>query len=266
MKIKSKILCTIFLLSIIFSGCGDQNYQISNVLLGSQRNKKTSLIDNPITTFNNKTEIIYGQASFVNPKQDVMAYVQVNWSKIEDDIKNLIDSTTLKAKQSGTMLFETHRPGISWPLGKYIVEFVVEDNIIGSQEFEIKNITELSCGEKENWIKSIETSSTVDSAHNPTNPTTNFSSTAKEIYLTFAATNQMQKNTQLKIQWYYGKNYQNLSTDSATINPNQQTHFTLSKDHNQTFLLSSGNWPTGNYFVQIDLGDDCSKMIQFNIQ
>jgi hypothetical protein len=69
------------------------------------------------------------------------------------------------------MIFEARRPGLSWPIGNYVIDFIINDKNYAQHNFEIVSSETSVFTEKGNWINKIETSKTVDSSHNPTNPT-----------------------------------------------------------------------------------------------
>jgi len=259
---KKTILSIAFILFTLILPACDNDYKISNISLGAERDKKTSLITTPQTVFEPDTSIIYGQATFTNPETKENTTLQIIWNYIKDGEDVPVNSNNITTNQGGTIGFQSKRPGYNWQTGKYRIDFIIKEKTYATYEFTVGNT-----GIQNQYISSLETASKVDSAHNPTTITDTFSPTAQEIYLTLATTKEAPKNLSVKVEWYYVSDSQKLNEATTTVGPNQKTHFTLDKQHNQTFLLPNGNWPSGNYRADIYLNQEkLDTSVRFEIK
>lgn len=261
---KQKIAILTLIIAIIlpiFSGCGsEENYSITNIMLSDSKDEKTGLITENKDTFPNNTNYIYGQANLANPYPDTTTFIQIIWKYTQDKSNSVIHTNTISTNLSGTIAFNAQRPGYNWSQGSHAIEFVIDDVVYATHTF---NIGEVPI--ENQYIESIQTSSSVDPYHNPTSPTSSFLPTNKEIYLTISTTNQMPTNTEVKIEWYYTQNQEFLSSASTIMGPEDQDHFTLSKTHHQSFLQSNGNWPSGGYKARIYVDNKLVEEIRFTV-
>lgn len=261
---KSKIfgVAAILLFSLILiPGCGpEDDYALTNIVLSDKKDNTSGLITEPKTKFANNINYIYGQAELTNPFPDKQTYIQIIWKYTGDNSNSIINTNTINTNLSGTIGFKAQRPGFNWNRGTHMIEFVIDDRIIATHYFEIGDVPIENA-----YIKSIETASSIDSYHNPTNPTSNFSPTGNTIYLTIATTNQMPINTEVKIEWYYTQKQEFLSSATTTIGPEDQDSFALDKQHHPKFLLSNGNWPSGGYKARIYFDNKYIDEIRFNV-
>ncbi|HPN67832.1 MAG TPA: hypothetical protein PLZ62_04200 [bacterium] len=262
-------LANIFFLPVLIlslCSCGQNDYTVTQISLSDHRDEKTSLITNPLTTYPSNTPIIYGQAKFTTPKDGTQTYIQINFSMLDEDgDKEIIDSDTKNTKQSGTMIFEGRRPGLSWPVGNYSVDFVIEDKTYASQTFEVVSSETSVYTEKSNWINSIQTCKSVDSAHNPINTTSVFAPTDKEIYLTLEFNDKVTKNSEVKVEWVYLDNIEKFTSQVQTISKNQKIHFVIDKTYNANFLQTNGDWQHGSYQANIYIDNVLVKTIAYQI-
>lgn len=265
-KILSSLLCS-FLLILSLSSClGTSTYQFKNILLSDTHDEKTLKITNPKTTFPSNTAVIYGQTTFVNPNEGKTTYIQVNFSLIDENGNaEIVNSSTKNTQKSGTMIFESRRPGLSWSTGQYVIDFVIDNKTITSSNFSIVSTSTSQLTEKSNWGNDYQTSLTVDSNHNPISPNSKFNATDNQIQLSFASTATMPKNTTIKVDWYYLDNQKLIISQEQTISKNQRTHFTLDKAYTRNFLQANSDWPTGNYKADIYFDNTLVTMVQFKI-
>lgn len=258
---KIYLIIAFFLFTLILPAC-NSDYKFSDIKLGIQIDKKTSLITNPQTVFEPDTAIIYGQTAFTNPNSKEATNIQIIWNYIENGEDVPVNSNTVNTNLSGIIGFQSKRPGYNWQIGKYRIDFIIAEKTYATYEFSIGDT-----GPQNLWLSSIVTASQVDSAHNPTTLATNFPATTKEIYLAIATTKDAPKNLEIKVEWYYTSDSQKINEATTTLGPNQKTHFILDKQHNQTFLLPNGNWKTGGYRADIYLNQIKLKdSIRFEIK
>lgn len=267
MGIYSKLFLTFSISCFILalSGCCEpQKYEFTNIKISDTVDKKTQKVTNPRTTLPADSKIIYGQANFKNPSTDNAIYVQIDVSREVGGQKIPAASSQVKTKTSGTIVFQSKRPGFNWPTGDYVIDFKIDEVIYATYKFKItgsfcdKNIAD--------WVQAVETAKQVDSAHNPIDPTDIFSASDSNIYLTFAASSKIPANTTIKVDWAYTQNYKFLSSASSTINPGQKIHFTFDKEHHKTHLLNNGNWPNGGYQATITIGEECKQVVRFEVE
>ncbi|MFZ5392350.1 MAG: hypothetical protein ACOZAR_04140 [Patescibacteria group bacterium] len=246
--IKKVILTlSLFIFILILPACPGE-YKFSDIKLGDQKDKKTSLITNPQTVFEANTAVIYGQASFTNPDTKNPTSIQIIWNYTGNGEDVPVNSNTINTNLSGTIGFQSKRPGYNWQIGSYRIDFIINQKTYATYKFSIGDT-----GKQDAMINSVKTASQIDSSHNPVIETDTFSPTSKEIFLTIATSPEAPKNSNLKVEWWYTTDTKKINDASTTVGPNQKTHFTLDKQHNQTFLTPDGNWPKGNYRADIYL-------------
>jgi len=261
---KKLITSAFFILLLITStGCGEKKHSITEVKLSTEKGKD-DLVLNPEDTFNDNAKIIYGQANFYNPVQNVESYLQIIWNQIIDGEKVPITSNTIPTKYSGIVVFQGNRPGLSWPTGEYVIDFIVNDEIIGQYLFTIRPTTEDPI--KGAYLKDEATSRAVNSSHEATSPTTTFTPQDDPIYLSLSTTDQTPKDATIRIDWVYLTKSRKINSASQTVKQNTRTHFTLEKRYNTEFLDVSGNWPIGDYRAELYVNNELVHSLQFKVQ
>lgn len=262
----TSILLLITILS--FSGCcGPSQYQFTNTQLSDARNEKTYKIIEPKNTFPSDIQTIYGQSSFVMPNDGEMTYIMINFAQIDENgYQEIVDSSTKSTQHAGLLIFEGKRPGFSWPVGQYVVDFIVNDISYAQYPFEIVSSNIVSDTAKSEWGTDYQTSIDIDSEHNPIQPSSNFKTTDEEIFLSFASTPSMPKTTAIRVEWFYLDQKQLIISQEQTMNKSQKTHFTLDKTHSRNFLQSNSDWPTGNYKADIYFDNTLVNIIQFRVK
>lgn len=259
-----KVLYSLLFISLLMttSGCGEEVHSVTNVQLSTEVDKD-ELIINPDTTFNDNTKIIYGQASFHNPVQNVETYLQIIWNRLDEGEKVPVTSTTISTKQSGTVIFRGNRPGQNWPIGEYAIDFIVNDEIIGQYLFTIRPTTEDPI--KGAYLTDETTTQSVNSAHEATSPTNTFRPQDDPIYLSLSTTDNTPANATIKVEWFYLTKSRLINSESQTVKQNTRSHFTLEKRYNTEFLDVSGNWPSGDYKADLYVNNDFIRSIQFSV-
>jgi hypothetical protein len=265
-KTISLILCTFIIILSLSSCLGPSTYQFNNIQLSDSHDEKTLKLTDSKTTFPSNTPIIYGQTTFVNPNEGKTTYIQVNFSLLDENGEaEIVDSSTKTTQNGGTMIFEGKRPGFSWSTGQYVVDFIINNETIARYEFTIVSTGTSQLTEKSNWATDYQTSLTVDSNHDPINPSSKFQTTDNQIQLSLSATSSMPKNTTVKVDWYYLDNQKLIISQEQTISKNQRVHFTLDKTYTRNFLQANGDWPSGSYKADIYFDDTLVTMVQFKI-
>lgn len=260
-------LLFLFFSILSLSGClGPSTYQFNNTLLSDSRDEKTKKIIEPMTIFPSDIAQIYGQSTFAMPNDGEMTYILINFALVnENGDQEIVDSSTKSTQHGGLVIFSGKRPGFSWPVGQYVVDFVINDISYSQYQFEIISVEEISGGEKAGWASDYNTSKSVDSSHNPLQTTSNFSVIDKEIFLTFKSTATMPKNTAIKVDWKYLNKDETIISQTQSMSKNEGIHFSLDKTYSKDFLLANSDWPTGSYEAAIYFNNTLVKKVQFKI-
>ncbi|MBU0647869.1 hypothetical protein KJ855_01690 [Patescibacteria group bacterium] len=257
--IAKKVIPVFIFCLFLLTGCGEEkDYQISDIKVSDKRDNDTKLLLEPSNHINDLASTIYGQATFFNPNTESNTLMQIIWKHTESE--EIITTNTIKTSQGGTILFSAPRPGFNWKRGEYTIEFIILDTT-----YAIYSFTVGETNPENEYISSIQTSSTVDYSHNPTSPSTTFPKTISEIYLTIETSAKMPKSTEIKVEWRYTQKDKFLSSAISTIGPEEKTHFTFDKKSHQPHLETDGNWPPGGYIAKIYLDNKFAFDVRFTI-